>query len=723
MTLPPLPSRYVINAFVTNARGKTDKFPIDPISKKKINAHDPNSWMSYETAVGHLITLGDGYSLGFSFIPDDKYFFIDLDNCLLANGQWSPVATAICMQFSGCYIEVSQSGRGLHIIGKYDGYTPAHSCKNIPLGLELYTSGRFCAITQMQAVGDCGFIATSQLKQFITDYSFDRAETGETDEEWTTECEPGHNVPDDNNEILRIIRNMPKSANEVFEGKKYPNFDDLFENNEEELAKFYPSSKSDVYDRSSADGALAYRLLYFVGRNCERVCEIMQMSKLVREKWTRSDYLPRTIISARSKQNKCFDHHSRDRNDPIVASSGQQNLRILQKNHYPELDDKFMKPIDTAVNLKFLLDGLGITVRWNEMARCREIKFPDYIPYHEDEENLALYRVKDIAAKNYFPITRVDEHLDTIAEENPFHPIVEGLKQNPWDGVPRLTKFIQSVKTENPELSYKLMFRWMLSAVAAAHSPNGFAAQGVLVLAGKQYIGKTRFLKSLDCFGCRAVKEGAILDPTNKDNIMTLAAHWIIELGELDGTFRRADIARLKSHLTSDVDILRKPFGRKDSRFARRTVYAASVNDPKFLVDNTGNRRWWTVPVLEINFNHGLDIMQVWAEVYAILQMGEQTWLTDSEFRELNALNEEHEIIEPFEEKLLHFYDFKHGWERRETERKSATIILNTIGYQNVSRADATRMGAIITKFTGKKTVNRLHTVPKFKVPDNSDQH
>ena len=219
--------------------------------------------------------------------------------------------------------------------------------------------------------------------------------------------------------------------------------------------------------------------------------------------------------------------------------------------------------------------------------------------------------------------------MDSLAEQNTYHPIVETLKKNPWDGVPRLSKFIQTLKTENDDLSYKLTFRWMLSAIAAAHSERGFSAQGVLVLAGEQYIGKTRFFKSLDCFGGRAIKEGAILDPTNKDNIMTLASHWIIELGELDGTFRRADIARLKSHLTNDVDILRKPFGRKDSRFARRTVYAASVNDPRFLVDNTGNRRWWTIPVLSIDLNHGLDMMQVWAEVYSILQTGEQTWLTD----------------------------------------------------------------------------------------------
>jgi putative DNA primase/helicase len=45
------------------------------------------------------------------------------------------------------------------------------------------------------------------------------------------------------------------------------------------------------------------------------------------------------------------------------------------------------------------------------------------------------------------------------------------------------------------------------------------------------------------------------------------------------------------------VDKLRLPYARTDSEFQRRTVFAASVNPEEFLQDETGNLRWWVLPV------------------------------------------------------------------------------------------------------------------------------
>ena len=77
------------------------------------------------------------------------------------------------------------------------------------------------------------------------------------------------------------------------------------------------------------------------------------------------------------------------------------------------------------------------------------------------------------------------------------------------------------------------------------------------------------------------------------------------------------DMARLKGVLTRDFDKVRRPYARAESEYQRRTVFFASVNKPNFLVDMTGNTRWWTIPVSKINYEHGIDMQQVFAQLDA----------------------------------------------------------------------------------------------------------
>lgn len=97
---------------------------------------------------------------------------------------------------------------------------------------------------------------------------------------------------DDADLIRRALRS--KSASSVFGGRA--SFADLWEGNADALAVAYPPSKpGEAYNASDADAALASHLAFWTGRNGERVERLMRQSGLVREKWEREDYLPRTI--------------------------------------------------------------------------------------------------------------------------------------------------------------------------------------------------------------------------------------------------------------------------------------------------------------------------------------------------------------------------------------------------------------------------------------------
>ena len=717
--MKPQTNRYILCRYIPTLQGKYKKVPLNSLTLDPHNPLDSSIHLNYDDARNRAESLGEGYGVGFVIMKDEGYFFIDLDNCLTNENTWSETAINTLQYYPQAYIEVSHSGRGLHIIGRYEGTAPFDGKRLDAIGVEIYTAGRFCALTGTQAQGNAETVHTERLTQYIDALGINTKPTANSD--WTTEDEPGSNVPQDNNELMTFVLNRRLSKNEAFGGTL--SIRDLWENNNEVLAKHFPTqTPGNDYDASAADAALAYRLHYFAGRNCERVLELMNLSKLKRVKWEQSsNYLPRTIVNARGVKLDFFTHARLPQTPDYTSKSNavaQQgvNNRMLQAMNYPEVSPRG-KVLDTAVNLKLLLDIFSISTRWDNMKREREIIIPKCELFAEDQENFSLNIIKDLALNNEMPIMRIDDHLNYLAQRDSFHPIVEGLAANPWDGVPRLDKFIDTLETTNQPLSQKLVRRWMISAIAAAHAEKGFESHGVLVLAGDQNLGKTRFIKALDPFNCDAVKSGALLDPKDKDCVKTLASFWIAELGELDGTFRKSDMARLKSFITESFDKLRFPYARKDSTLYRRTVYAATVNDPNYLVDETGNRRWWTIHVLSINEKHGLDMAQVWAEVFAIWNAGEQTWMTPQEFSELSEHNKNHEQNNPLEELLHTFFDFSEGWDSREMVGYSATEVLRVLGVTNPNRYQATQMGKILAKVTGKlpqrtKTRRLHHLVP-----------
>lgn len=387
---------------------------------------------------------------------------------------------------------------------------------------------------------------------------------------------------------------------------------------------------------------------------------------------------------------------------------------MVQPLDYPDLDDN--RILDTPDNLKCLLDHLGIKVRYNEMKRQREIAIKDFKFYKEKQQIVTLRKIHTLALKYRMPVCSLDELLDVISFENPYHPIRDFILSKPWDGVSRLQDFMDCLDTNNKEFDQLLIKTWLISVVAAAFSEEGFASQGVLVFTGEQFVGKTSWFNSLFPSHFHAVLEGIILDPGNKDHVITCASFLIGELGELDGTFRKSDIAKLKSFITKSSDRLRAPFARKDEVYARRTIFGASVNSPNFLIDQTGNRRWWTVSVNAIN-SETIDRQQLWAEIHSLFLAGHKPTLDRATVMQLSESNKKHEMVDPLLEGILDLFDWSEGWQKSNTQDLSSTAVLRMLNVKP-NAVECTRIGQILRKLTGKKPsrnkLERLHTLPRF---------
>lgn len=378
------------------------------------------------------------------------------------------------------------------------------------------------------------------------------------------------------------------------------------------------------------------------------------------------------------------------------------------------------KPVQHADNLREVIRRIGATVRYNVIRKEDEILCPGQAFSVDNEANASLAWLRSECSLFDLNTGPLKEFVTLLADQNLYNPVAEWITSKPWDKTSRLQDWYDTITgrddhdEDKRQLKQTLMRKWGLSAVAAGISPNGISAPGVLTIQGGQYMGKTKWFKSLVPDELNLVKDGMILRPDDKDSVKQACSFWMVELGELDATFRKADVAALKAFLTNSSDVLRRPYAAKDSQYARRTVFFASVNPSKFLNDPTGNRRYWTIEATAIDHTHGIDMQQVWAELHVMLKAGAGYYLTQEEVEALNDHNDEFTTLDPIEERLqtgLRWDDPQSTW-----SWVTATDALVSVGIDRPNKQDVTTANSVLRKMNGdqhKRTkTSRLVLVP-----------
>ena len=366
----------------------------------------------------------------------------------------------------------------------------------------------------------------------------------------------------------------------------------------------------------------------------------------------------------------------------------------------PLPDEYRGRALSTIENLAEICRRLGVTVRYNVISKEEEIMIPDEAFSLDNRGNASIAWLMSWCERLRMPTGKVGDYITYMADRNLHNPVANWIQSKPWDGQSRLQDLYDTVASHGEEaLKNTIMRRWLISAVAAAFNPSGVSAHGVLVFQGAQYMGKTAWFKRLVPKDLGVVQDGMMLRPDDRDSVKQVVSHWLVELGELDATFRKSDIAQLKAFLTRDKDILRRAYARKESEFARRTVFFASVNPREFLHDQTGNRRFWVIECKSIDYDHGIDMQQLWAEVLTLYQAGEPWTLQGDEHESLEEHNKTYEVIDPIEELIssgLRWSEPAAAWRWR-----SATEILTELGRDTCTQAEATRVAHLIRSRNG----------------------
>lgn len=386
------------------------------------------------------------------------------------------------------------------------------------------------------------------------------------------------------------------------------------------------------------------------------------------------------------------------------------------------------RPLATIENIEEISRRLGITIRYNVISKDEEIIIPGKGFSVDNRQNASFAWLESECAKFSMPTEKLGSFITYLADQNLHNPVANWIHSKPWDGVDRLAQLIATVRAagedKNPQVgAMKRAFitRWMISAVAAALRPNGVSAHGVLVFQGDQYIGKTKWFKTLVPAELGVLQDGVILRPEDRDSVKQCCSNWLVELGELDATFRKSDIAALKAFLTKDRDVLRRAYARKESEFARRTVFFASVNPTEFLHDHTGNRRYWTIACEHLDHSHTIDMQQCWAQVATLLEAGESWFLAPDEMDSLNDHNKAFEVVDPIEELIGTGLDWSSAdsWDWRWA---AASDVLRELGRDTPTLAESTRAAHVIRDRNGKKS-RKSNGVRQLWVPPVIPRH
>lgn len=377
----------------------------------------------------------------------------------------------------------------------------------------------------------------------------------------------------------------------------------------------------------------------------------------------------------------------------------------------------------TIPNLGHILNEYGVTVRYNLIKKKIEINLPQAMTPIDNGDNVSLTVIISLAALNGFAPVQVPTYVEALAEMNPYNPVKLWIESKAWDGRSRIEDIIETITTREDfpvELKRALLFRWLLSCTAAALKEEGFKARGVLTLQGPQGCGKTTWVTKLVSdiqLATQVIRADLHLDPSNKDSIITAITHWIAEIGELDSSLRK-DVARLKGFLTREQDNLRRPYAKGESKYGRRTVFCATVNAFDFLVDRTGNTRWWTLPVEKINYQHSIDTQQLFAELATHYHSGEQWWLTKEEEMLLEQCNRDHQSISAIQEILMEYLDLNLKGDEK-NKNMSNREILSMIGMDKPTNTQFKESAAILRDLIGEPT--KINGTLKWRIPLKRD--
>lgn len=356
---------------------------------------------------------------------------------------------------------------------------------------------------------------------------------------------------------------------------------------------------------------------------------------------------------------------------PIPAKT--LDVQVLNPSTLDKLREKEQPPKEkrevNPATFKDFLSELGISIKYNALLNIVEFENipnrPEFCEITDVQNQMPTalqYCYREYTGLKSITKLTVVDLVSLEADKHTYNPVGNFLTDAKWDNTDRLPE-IYNILGVTDKFEQVLIRKWFYQTAALAFNSlkNPIQPEGVLILAGDEGLGKTRFFRmvSVDPLWFHSLDKP--LSTKIKDTLIETLSAWITEIGEIDRTFteRRSD---LKNFMTAEKDSIRKPYAREPVIRARTTSMCGTTNKTEFLNDETGSRRWWVVKVSQKiaveQLTHDF-LSKLWAQCHQTVKEDLQCFrLTDDELKELSRRNKKVFEMLPGEEELRLRLDF-----------------------------------------------------------------
>lgn len=292
---------------------------------------------------------------------------------------------------------------------------------------------------------------------------------------------------------------------------------------------------------------------------------------------------------------------------------------------------------------------------------------------------------------------------------NPFEDYFAHLppwKEGDKDYIAELAATVKVKDTDSSVLSFEECLKKWLVAMIAGWLDEEAVNNVILVYIGRQGANKTTWFNHL----LPPELKQYFYTKTNakrmtKDDLIALSQYALICCEELD-TMSASEMNQLKAAVTMQYINERAAYAHYAEQRKHINSFCGTGNNPEFLNDPTGTRRWLPFEVETIvsprlhPFNHP----GIYAQAYALYKSGYRYWFTDEEIERQNRHNSKFETPR-LEQELVDLY-FRKPSEGETGEFVSVARAMQIIGCNITQKLSSQK----ISKAFGDLGFNRLRT-------------
>ena len=431
---------------------------------------------------------------------------------------------------------------------------------------------------------------------------------------------------------------------------------------------------------------------------------------------------------------KCLHAHCQGRSDDdflealgigtAMALAGFDIVEAVEGEQLPVLLDYELRCNDDGKTLATVENLHAVLVRPDLCGQdIRYDTFRDEIVYRKNageawqpfkDTDYTRLRI-ELALTGFLPIGReiIRDCVHYAAGLRRFDTAIEWLSGLEWDGVKRVETFMSRYMAAEDSAYTRSVANYMWAALAGRVLSPGCKADAAVILVGEQYVGKSFAVASI-VPDKRFFTEMSFAD-IEEDLSRKMRGKLIAEFGELKGLHsQNKDTETIKAFISRQDEEWVPKYMEFTTVYPRRLLFIGTSNKEEFLLDETGNRRFFP---LKVTKGEGLliqrDRNQLWAEGAELFKSKGVEFFYSHANELAEKVRPDHMITDVWHDSICEWLYEKDvdGTRPIDNEYLQIKTVMQgalNLDTRNMKDFDAKRIGRVLKNLGYKKAVRRV---------------